>query len=89
MPEKTKGELLQEKLCYEVKNAGEEMSEQELAKADGFCEAYKAFLDYAKMEREAVEFAVSVLEERGYRAFEPGKEYKTGDKVYYNNRARR
>ena len=88
MPEKTKGELLQEKLCYEVKNAGEEMSEQELAKADGFCEAYKAFLDYAKMEREAVEFAVSVLEERGYRAFEPGKKYKTGDKVYYNNRGK-
>ncbi|MCI8623159.1 MAG: aminopeptidase [Provencibacterium sp.] len=88
MAEKTQAELLKEKLFYEPKNAYETLSEEEIQAAEAFCEGYKAFLDEAKMEREAVRFAVRILEEKGFRPHEAGKHYQPGDRVYYNNRGK-
>ncbi|MDD6031871.1 MAG: aminopeptidase [Oscillospiraceae bacterium] len=72
----------------EKKNGGLTMSEEELRAADAFCEDYKAFLDAAKTEREAVTELLRVAEEKGFVPFEPGKKYVAGDKVYLNNRGK-
>lgn len=88
MSEKTQAELLKEKLYMEKKNAYELMSEKEIAECYDYCEGYKKFLDECKTERESVDFAVKYLEERGFKSFEYGKEYKTGDKFYLNNRGK-
>lgn len=88
MAEKSKGQLLQDKLLHQPKNGGEVLTEQELKQVFSFCEGYKTFIDEAKMEREAVCFAIELLEKNGYTPFERTKKYKAGDKVYYNNRGR-
>ena len=49
--EKSAAKLLQEKLFMEKKNSGLIMSEEEMKKADEFCEGYKSFLDKGKTER--------------------------------------
>lgn len=59
-----------------------------MKEADEFCEGYKAYLDYAKIERESVEFFVAEAEKRGYTRFDRAKKYTAGDKVYYNNRGK-
>ena len=88
MSEKTKGEQLREELLMNPKNLTETMPEEELKAAYDFCEGYKAFLDAAKTEREAVATAVSMLEKAGYVPFDHAKQYKAGDKVYLNNRGK-
>ncbi len=84
---KTEGQKLEEQLCYQIKNIGMERPE-DAAKAIAFCEGYKTFLDHAKIEREAVRYSVQLAEEQGYQPFERGKKYKSGDKLYFNNRGK-
>ena len=50
--EKTQAELLKEELFFEKKHFSNQMSEEELAKADAFCEGYKDFLAKGKTERD-------------------------------------
>ncbi len=90
MTEKKKSEaqLLKAQLCYTPKNAGELLDDSEWEKADVFCEGYKKFLDLAKTEREAVDIAISMARERGFREFDPRVQYKAGDRVFYNNRGK-
>lgn len=88
MAEKTKAELLKEKLFYEPKNTGDALTESELKVADDWCEGYKEYLDNSKTEREAVVESIKILEKNGYTPFEKGKCYKAGDKVYLNNRGK-
>ncbi len=88
MAEKSKAELLNEKLCMKKKNAYETMSKKELKQCYDYCEDYKKFLDECKTERESVDFAVKYLSAKGFEEFEYGKEYKTGDKFYLNNRGK-
>lgn len=64
------------------------MSEEALKQADEFCAGYRKFLDAAKTEREACAEAVRLAEEKGFCAFERGKAYKSGDKIYLNNRGK-
>lgn len=75
---------LKEKLFLNRKN-GRFASEEILLEADNYCQGYKKFLDNAKTEREAVKVAISLAEKKGFVPFEYGKEYKMGDKVYFNN----
>ena len=84
---KSEGQKLEEKLCYKIKNIGMERPE-DVEKANEFCEGYKVFLDNAKIEREAVRYSLELAEKYGYKPFERNKRYKTGDKVYYNNRGK-
>ena len=85
---KTQGQLLEEQLLMAPKNGAEILSDEEIAKADEFCEGYKAFLKCAKTEREAVAQTVKILKDHGYVEFDPDKKYGPGDKVYYNNRGK-
>ena len=84
--QKSKAELLSETVLSDKKNAGLRMSEEQIAEADKFCEGYKAFLDTAKTEREAVIEAVKQAEAAGFKPFEKGKKYQPNDKFYYVNR---
>ena len=43
---KTQGQLLEEQLLMAPKNGGESLAAEEIAKADAFCEGYKACLLY-------------------------------------------
>ena len=84
--EKTQAELLAEKLLSGKKNAVLRMTDEQIAEADAFCEGYKAFLDKAKTEREAVIETVKQAEAKGFRPFEKGKKYQPNDKFYFVNR---
>lgn len=77
---------LKEKLFMNKKNAASVMSDTELKKCDKFCEGYKAFLDIAKTEREAVSFIEKAAVEKGFVPFDRSKKYSAGDKIYYVNR---
>lgn len=85
MTKKSKGQEVQEKLTWKFPNIGKEKPEQ-VEKAAKYCEGYKRFLNVGKTERECVKEGVRMLEEAGYRPFERGKKYRTGDKVFYVNR---
>lgn len=86
--EKSQAELLKEKLFYTRKNAAAACSAEEIAAADMFCAGYKAFLNAAKTEREAVTYTVKKAEACGFVPFVRDKKYAAGEKVYYNNRGK-
>ena len=88
MDKNSVGNTLKEKLFLERKNGGLLLDDAELAKADAFCEDYKAFLDASKTEREAVEYTIALAEKNGFVPFEYKKRYQAGDRVYYNNRGK-
>jgi aspartyl aminopeptidase len=85
MAEKKKSEakLLQEKLCETRKNGLLRADDKTVADADKFCEGYKAFMNAAKTEREASEFAENEAVKLGFRKFEKGMKLKAGDKVEF------
>ncbi len=85
---KSQVEILKEELFYKRKNGRLISNENTLKEADDYCEGYKAFLDSAKTEREAVKTAVAMAEKVGFKPFVYGTEYKAGDKVYFNNRGK-
>lgn len=86
--EKSTAELLREELCFEKKHFSVQMSDEELKKADDFCEGYKDFLSEAKTERECVDYMVEKAEKFGFVPFDNKKTYAAGDKVYLNNRGK-
>lgn len=84
---KSKGEELKEKLTFEFPLVAKAAPER-IDAAMEFCEGYKNFLDAAKTERECVTEAEKQLKEAGYVPFEKSASYKSGDKVYFNNRGK-
>ncbi len=86
--EKSAAELLKEKLSYKPENGAKSLSLDEIAAADAYCEGYKAFLDKAKTEREAVTAVLAMVKDAGFVPFEAGMPLKAGDKVYVNNRGK-
>ena len=56
--------------------------------AFAYCEGYKAFLNAAKTEREAVEWAVREAEANGFVPYDPTVSCKPGDCVYRVNRGK-
>ncbi len=86
MAEKTMTEQLKEALTFSTKNGGTVLSADQIAVADAYAEGYKAFLDAAKIEREAVKAAIEMAIARGFKPFDRTKALKAGDKVYVNNR---
>ncbi len=86
--EKNKTQLLREKLMKSDKLPFKSLSPEEIAKADEFCEGYKAFLDASPVEREAVEYTVRLAREKGFVPFDPETSYKAGDRVYLINRGK-
>lgn len=88
MEEKSQAKNLKEKLFMKPKNGGIVLQDEEIETAFKFCEGYKAFLDAAKTEREAVTYAVTEAQKNGFVPFDKNKKYQKGDKVYYNNRGK-
>lgn len=86
--EKSKTELLKEKLLIEKKSGAKTVSLEEIQKADEFCEDYKKFLNLAKTEREAVSYAIETAEKAGFAEYDRLKNYQAGDRVYVNNRGK-
>ena len=84
--EKSAGQLLKEKLFRSPKNGGLTLSDEEIKAAYDYCEPYKEYISRCKTEREFVDWCIPLLEKEGFTAFEPGKKYVAGDKVYVNNR---
>ena len=56
--------------------------------AFAYCEGYKAFLNAAKTEREAVEWAVREAEANGFVPYDPTVSCKPGNRVYRVNRGK-
>ena len=81
-------ETMSKELLISRRNGFFDVEDSVIAEADAFCEPYKAFLDAAKTEREAVAYAISHAEAKGFVPFDPKATYKAGDKVYYNNRGK-
>ena len=79
---------LKEKLFLNRKNGLSVASEETVNSAYAYADGYKKFLDNAKTEREAAKTAFLMAEKKGFVPFEIGKEYKAGDKVYFNNRGK-
>ncbi|UAL07327.1 MAG: aminopeptidase [Candidatus Methanogranum gryphiswaldense] len=84
--EKSPGQELEEKLLVKPKTLGE-IDNSLLAEAQKFCEGYKEFLNN-KTEREVVDYTLPILKKKGYKEYELGKKYATGDKFYVNNRGK-
>ena len=63
-------------------------TEDKLATIFGYSEKYKAFLDAAKTEREAVAAAVKMAKEAGYTPYRFGEPLKAGDKRYFENKGK-
>ena len=86
--EKNKVEALKEKLLICRKNGYFSVTDDQVKKADDFCEDYKKFLNEAKTERECVAFSIREAEKLGFAPFDPAASYRPGDKVYYDNRGK-
>ena len=86
--EKSKAEQLKEQLFRKNEHFTARFDADETAKADAFCEGYKAFLNGAKTERECFCWIVKHIEEAGFVPFDPDKTYAPGDKVYFGNRGK-
>ena len=81
-------EKLKKELFSNPENGRKTASEEVLKEADSYAEGYKDFLDRAKTEREAVETAIELAENNGFKEFDRNKKYNAGDKVYFNNRGK-
>ena len=86
MAEKTNLEQMKEKLLRNRKSGIVRAGADAVKKADEYCEDYKAFLNEAKTEREAVCYAIGRAEKAGFIPFDAKASYRAGDKVYLNNR---
>lgn len=79
---------LRDELFYEKKNGYDLIDVEERVAVDEYCKGYMDFLDEARMEREAVRYAVKLAESEGYSEYVAGMELPAGSKVYYNNRGK-
>ena len=86
--EKKEDKKLREELFYEQKNGYDRIDAEEAVQVEAYCEGYKAFLDTARTEREAVREAIRQAEELGFRPFTSGMEIRPGDKLYRSNRGK-
>jgi aspartyl aminopeptidase len=85
---KTEGQILSEKLLFELKNCWNGADKKELAEIQRFAEEYKIFLDRGKTEREFVKETLVLLEKQGFQDLDlllkKKGALKPGTKVYQN-----
>jgi aspartyl aminopeptidase len=77
-----------DELFYTKKNAYDTISEDDKKLLTAYCEDYKAFLDSAKTEREAVNQAIRLAESAGFVAYKRGMPLPTGKKIYKDVRGK-
>ena len=86
--EKKDAKQLAKELLINRRSGYFQVPDEEVAKADEFCNGYRDFIGKAKTEREVAGFAVRAAEKAGFVPFEAGRHYRSGDRVYYDNRGR-
>ncbi len=86
--EKSKAELLKEKLFMKKEHTCAKIGNDGVKEADLFCEGYMNYLDASKTERESVETALSMAKAGGFVEFDKNIRYPAGSKVYVNNRGK-
>ena len=59
---------------------------QDRATVDAFCNAYRAYMDASKTERDAVRTSVEMAENAGFTPYVPGAPLTPGQRVYRINR---
>lgn len=84
--EKTKAEILKEKLFMKKEHTAAVIGESGVNEADSFAEGYMNYLDSSKTEREAVSQALLLAKAGGFTEFDKTVRYPAGSKVYVNNR---
>ncbi len=85
MEEKTKAEELKEKLFYKKPDIFEKLGADGRAKCSEYAEGYKAFIDAAKTEREAVAEGIRLTRAKGFVEHKLGGKVVPGGKYYFNN----
>ncbi len=86
--EKSREELLKEKLFYKKKNAFDSKDESYKSAVMAYAEGYKKFLDSAKTEREAVKTTIEMAKANGFCEYKLGDKIEKGGKYYFNNRGK-
>ena len=81
-------EELKESLFAAPKNGFTRITAEERAEMEAYAKRYMTFMDEAKTEREATDWAIREAEKYGFKPFVPGMDAKPGDKIYYNNRGK-
>ncbi|MDR3120264.1 MAG: hypothetical protein LBU58_02850, partial [Clostridiales bacterium] len=85
---KTQGQLLSEKLSFELKSCWETADERTRGEVTRFAESYKTMLDGGKTEREFSARCREILEKNGYQdieqMFDSNTKLTPGTKVYQN-----
>ena len=84
--DKSREELLRERLCYENENGYKNISDKTKVEIYDFNESYKKFLNAGKTERDCVELAIDEAKARGFVEYRRGMGLRAGDKIYANNR---
>jgi len=88
MSESNASAELREQLFYSQKNGYDRIDVKERLALEKYCEAYKAFLNDSRTEREAVCNAIAQAEAEGFVPFTPGMDVKPGMKLYRSNRGK-
>ena len=81
-------EELRKSILAAPKNGFTRISAEERAEMEAYCKRYMSFMDEAKTEREATDWAIREAEKYGFVPFVPGMKAEPGDKIYYNNRGK-
>ena len=72
-------EELRESLLAAPKNGYARISAEQRAEMESYCKRYMAFMDVAKTEREATDWAIAEAEKNGFKPFVPGISANPGD----------
>ena len=79
---------LRDELFTAKKNGYDRISIEERVQIEDYSRGYMDFLNKARMEREAVRYAVALAEEQGFSEYVSGEALEPGSKVYFNNRGK-
>ncbi len=88
MSETKATEKLTEELFYSQKNGYDRIDMSERLALEEYCDAYKAYLNVSRTEREAVKNAIEQAEANGFVPFTAGMDVKPGMKLYRSNRGK-
>ena len=86
--DKAEVESLKEKLFLNKKNGWETVSEEEKKQIFDFSEDYMNYLNNGKTEKEIIENSKDILIKNGFKNIYECTELHSGDRVYFENRAR-
>ena len=79
---------MNKELLYKKETVYKKSGKSVVNEAFAYAEGYKAFLDAAKTEREAVRAAIAMLSVKGFKEYKLGDKISAGDRLYYNNRGK-